>query len=98
MAQREAVMALAADLSGLVDRRCREEGVTESTQRLATANHVMNEFAVLAKKLSRNLEDHGEITPRAYRELKETVRDLAANVLGRPDVPRTEAATSFVAD
>jgi hypothetical protein len=48
--------------------------------------------------LSRNLEDHGEITPRAYRELKETVRDLAANVLGRPDVPRTEAATSFVAD
>jgi hypothetical protein len=98
MAHRKPIIQYATELSALALIECRHEALSPRMERLQTANLLMGEFAEMADRITRSMHDHGEVTERCYRYLRENLRDLTVNVLGRTDVPTNEAATSLVAD
>jgi lipase chaperone LimK len=97
MAQRRTLIQTANDIQALAIAQCHAQ-VSPAVMRLMTATLVMGELREMADRVEESIRDNGEVTERCYRYLRENVRDLAVNVLGRTDVPTNEAATSLAAD
>ena len=97
MAHRRPIVAYAADISALALMQCREEHVSPRMMRLEVVNALMNEFAEIADNVTRSLHDHGEVTERCFRGVRERMRDLQSMV-GYADMPTGEMAVSSAAD
>lgn len=97
MAARRTLIQSANDITALALMECRGE-VSPRVTRMLTATLVMGELREMADRIEESIRDNGEVTERCYRYMRENVRDLAVNVLGRTDVPTNDVAASVAAD
>jgi hypothetical protein len=97
LAHRKPIIQYATELSALALIECRHEALSPRMERLQTANLLMGEFAEMADRITRSMHDHGEVTERCYRYLRENLRDLTVNVLGRTDVPSLAGESAMTA-
>jgi hypothetical protein len=95
---RKPLLDQANDISASVMERCRELGMPEGVLRQIGAQLLTSEFAEMAAHIQRSLDQHGEITPRCWRYLRENLTDLARNTFGIADVPTNAEATAVAAD
>jgi hypothetical protein len=95
---RKALIDQANDIAAGVMETARLLGMPEPVMRQLRAGLVTAEFAEMNEHVRRSQDQHGEITPRCERYLRENLRDLLRNAYGMEIVPTDEAATSLAAD
>jgi hypothetical protein len=101
MAHRKPLVDQANDIAAMVMEQCRMEHVSARVLRLQGAQLLVSEFAEMNAHIQRSLSEHGEVTPRLWRELMTNLDDLRHNLaahLAAMDRPTSGAATPLVAD
>jgi hypothetical protein len=81
-----------------VMERCRALGMPEGVLRQMRAQLLTSEFAEMNAHIQKSMNEHGEITERCERYLRENLRDLLRNTFGILEMATNEAATSLAAD
>jgi hypothetical protein len=98
LAHRKPIIDQANDIAAMVMEQCKTERVSLRVLRMQRAQLLTSEFAEMNQHIQRSLDQHGEVTERCERYLRENLQDLLRNTFGISDMPTTEAATSLAAD